>query len=402
MSKVNVLFLQKTKGIGGADTFLIDLIRNLDFDRFRPIVCLFGRTDEFILRLSETTGVTVYDSLIPWREPERQELGDGRLASRFLSRWLAPQGKETPFALGAIVRLARILRAERVHVLCYTDQHALLNLAPMAALLARTPGVIGFCHGSGLQLSFLERLLLPVTDRFTATSSSHGDDLVRSVGLPPEKIRVVNNGIDPLLFQDAPPRALSRQDIGVYSAGPVVGILARLVPDKCHTVFIHSAARVLRVHPDAHFLIVGDGPERPRLEQLTSGLGISSNVHFLGFRRDPRPLLSLCDVSVLSSAAENFPYSILESMAMEIPVVATVVGGVPDIVDHGTTGLLVQPQNQEALSEAILVLLGDREIAKKMGREGKRKVLNQFSTKQMIEKVEALIQEVIIAKGVAA
>ena len=149
--------------------------------------------------------------------------------------------------------------------------------------------------------------------------------------------------------------------------------------------------------PKTHFLIVGDGPGRSELERLARDLCIASNVHFTGFRSDIPELLSVFDVSVLSSYpfVETFPLAILESMAAAKPVVATDVGSLSDMVVQGETGFLVPPDHPEALAQAILLLLKDKTLALKMAEAGRKRVENNFTIERMVFEHEALFERLM-------
>ncbi|MCZ6594208.1 MAG: glycosyltransferase [Bacteroidetes bacterium] len=394
MNKINILFLHKFKVIAGAEMFLIELIKTINRAKFRPMVCLIADTCEHAYDILEKEKIKIFGDLLTNNDSKPKGfLGDKIASITFIKRFLNLQGKTLPCDIKAILNLTNILKREKIHILFYIDQHAALNLAPLCAILARTPLLIGSFHTQGLRISIIEKLLLSATDKFMVTSSYHGKYLVDFLHIPSEKIKVINNGISIDRFKKFSVNMLKKENFAIDSDTSIVGIVARLVPDKCHEIFLESAVTILKVLPDTHFFIIGNGPERVRLEEMSIELNISSNVHFLGFREDIPSLLSLLDVSVLSSCAEFFPYSLLESMMMEIPVVATDVGAVSEVVYNGVTGILVPSKNSNALAEAILLLLKDRELAKKMGREGRKRVINRFSAQKMTSQIESIFQD---------
>jgi glycosyltransferase involved in cell wall biosynthesis len=206
--------------------------------------------------------------------------------------------------------------------------------------------------------------------------------LVQQDDVPPEKIAVIPNAVpaSPEKGPGAPPLQDELRD------GPLVGVVARLQPEKGVATFLKAVARVAKVVPRARFIVAGDGPLRAELEALVGRLGLEQNVYFLGFRSDPRALIGLLDVLVVPSHTEGAPLVVLEAMAAGVPVVASAVGGIPDQVRHGEDGLLVPPGDPAALGDAVLELLGDPGLARRMGAAGSRKAATDFSHATMVER----------------
>jgi glycosyltransferase involved in cell wall biosynthesis len=150
-----------------------------------------------------------------------------------------------------------------------------------------------------------------------------------------------------------------------------------------------------------HVVIVGEGPERARLEAQAAHLGLAEQVHFVGHQQDVRPWLAAFDVCVLSSDWEGMSNAILEAMAAGLPVVATAVGGTPEVVVDGVTGFLVPPRDPQALADAILRLLRDPDLRRRMGEAGRAHVTEHFSVEQMVHKRERLYEELLKEKGFA-
>ena len=195
-------------------------------------------------------------------------------------------------------------------------------------------------------------------------------------------------------------RAL-RAELSVPPSAPVVGMVARVARQKDLETLARAAAGVLRVLPDARFVIVGDHQAdthreyHAEIEQLLASLGIRERFIFTGQRDDVEALLGLFDVFVLSTHWEGFPLVLLEAMAVALPVVATAVDGIPEVVRTGDTGLLVPPKDAEALAAALLALLQDRELARRLGRAGQARVAAEFSRERFQERVGALYQRVL-------
>ena len=199
-------------------------------------------------------------------------------------------------------------------------------------------------------------------DRVVAVSSAIRDLLVTGYGVAPERVEVL------LPTPAAPPAAGSAPpDPG----RPVVGLVGRLVPEKGVDVFLRAAALVSAVVPQARFLVIGDGPLRPDLEHRAAVLGLAGAVTFTGYRSDASHLLSGLDVLAVPSRSDGSPLVVCEAMAAGVPVVASRVGGLPDLVEDGGSGLLVRPGEAEDLARALVSLLLDPEAARRLGARGR-------------------------------
>ena len=170
----------------------------------------------------------------------------------------------------------------------------------------------------------------------------------------------MHNGVDPARFPLRLPvrDAALAAELGIDDGAPVVGIVAVLRPEKDHETLLRAIRMVREEIPDAQLLVIGDGPQRGRLEALTAELGITAAVRFAGVRSDVGRVLGLLDVVTLSSyTVECFPMALLEAMASGVPTVGTAVGGVPEMIDDGTTGYVVPPRDPRALADALIKML---------------------------------------------
>jgi glycosyltransferase involved in cell wall biosynthesis len=243
------------------------------------------------------------------------------------------------------------------------------------------------------------RLLAPITDAFIAVAPSHGRHLVEHEGCPARKVRVIPNGVDVRRFRPRTPDESLRRRLAIPRGVPVAAIVAALRPEKNHELFLQAAASIRRHLPDARFLVVGDGPQRAKLEDLARQLSLHGSVRFLGTRSDVPELLALADVLVLSSRMEANPVSVLEAMACAKPVVATAVGSVPGSVLDGRTGYLVPPANAEELAARVVDLLANPDRAAAFGRAGRQRVVAQASSERMVEGYQDLIAELYARKS---
>jgi glycosyltransferase involved in cell wall biosynthesis len=246
--------------------------------------------------------------------------------------------------------------------------------------LARVPAVVGNCRGGAAPWRQHERFLWPAADHILCNSQILKDFLVSRYGLPSSRLTVVPNGVDTDFFQ---PGKNGRND-----SRTVLLSVARLVPDKDHDTMLAAFGRLAGTHPGAELWLVGNGPRRETLEQKVRDLDLTGRVKFLPVAKDIRHLYRQADVFVLSSVAEALPNVILEAMAAGLPVVATRVGGLPEAVVPGETGLLVSPRDVDGLAEALKSLLDDPETRRSLGQKGRERVLDQFSFGAMVSRHE--------------
>ena len=247
----------------------------------------------------------------------------------------------------------------------------------MASVPARIGSRRGFVETPGLQT--LQRASYAAAHRIVANSHAAAERL-RLEGVADHKIVVIPNGIDTTIF--------SRRE---YSSRPrEIAMVACLRDEKRVDVLINAAPKILARYPDAHFLIVGDGTCRESLVALAGQLGLSEKFSFLGHRDDVPTILAQADVFVLPSRSEAFPNSIIEAMASGLPVVASNVGGIPELVEDGRTGRLVPPGEPEPLADAVIGLLADPNRSADFGRAGRMKIEQNYSFDRMVEQMETL------------
>ena len=315
-------------------------------------------------------------------------------------------------ALAALVALFRRLRPHLVHARSAKARF----LAPLAARLTRVPVTLQTVHGWSFNNAvdrrrplfvFLERLARRFCDATVLVSQQ---DLAEGVALgvlPPAAAArgeavVIRSGIDlgtvrPL--GEAARRAL-RAAQGVTDGRPVISLVQRLSPPKTPLVFLRALPRILAERPDAVAWVVGDGPLRAAAEQAAAEAGVAARVTFLGLRKDAPDLLSASDVAVHSSLREGLPRAVLEALAVETPLVATAVGGVPDVVTDGVNGLLVPPEDPAALARAVLATLADPAAAADRARAG-RDAIEPFTAGHMLDEQHALYRRLLARRGIA-
>ena len=299
--------------------------------------------------------------------------------------------------LKGIINLAKFIKRERFHVV-HTHLYRANTPGRIAAILAKVPVIIANEHNidswKTLKQRKMDRFLSRFTDKIIAVSEGVKSFYVNEVGIPEEKIEVIYNGVDLERFEKEIDIKNKKRELSIPVNSPLIGTIGRLQPQKDHKNFLKASSLILKKFPDAHFLIVGGGSLRGKLEDFAKKLGIEKNIHFLGERKDIEEILPLMDIFVLSSKREGFPITILEAMACGIPVVATSVGGTPELVESGKEGFLVPPENPHILSDAIVNLLRKEELGKEMGRNGRERV-KSFSIERMVERTESLYNELM-------
>jgi glycosyltransferase involved in cell wall biosynthesis len=213
----------------------------------------------------------------------------------------------------------------------------------------------------------------------------------------PEKVRCIHNGVDLDRFAPRPAPPALRSSLGLPAEAPVVASVGRFVRYKGYHYLLEAARLAREIAPDIHWVLVGDGELRDELEAQCQTGGMESRVRFTGWREDIPDILALCNLFVLPSVGEHFGRVLIEAMAMGKPIVATDAGGVPEIVVHGETGLLVPPADPRAFLEAVLTLLQDPKRRAVFGQAARQRAERRFSLTGHVRAVEALYQD--LAKG---
>lgn len=366
---LRVMFLLTSMPVGGAETLLVNLVRRLDRGRFLPELCCL-----------KTLG------------PLGEELAREIPTCSGLLR-----GK---YDLRVLRRLTRVLRQRRSDALVTVGAGDKMFWGRLAAWRAGLPVVVSALHSTGWPdaIGRLNRLLTPLTDAFVAVAEPHGRYLVERERFPAAKVRVIPNGVDLARFANCDARRATRQRLGVSQDAPLAGIVAALRPEKNHEQFLRAAAQVWRRLPQARFLVVGDGPQRPKLDALVDELGLRQCVLMLGSRADVPELLSALDLFVLTSRMEANPVSILEAMAAGKPVVAPSVGSIAESVEHGQSGFLTEPGSADDTARRMIEFLTQPEFAQAAGRAGQRRVQQRWSLEAMVRGYEDLLAEIYQTK----
>jgi sugar transferase (PEP-CTERM/EpsH1 system associated) len=288
-------------------------------------------------------------------------------------------GKRPGLRPALVLRLAQRLRAIRPHVV-QTHNTAAFFYGALAAYLARVPRLLHTQHGQRYMATRHETWLFRQLCRLAHRVIGVSDDAIQrtiSAGVPVERTCVIHNGVDVSRFSYSGPDA----------AGPAM-LVARLSPEKDVATLLHAVRHLANnLEPGSPALrleIVGDGSDRPSLETLAHNLGLGDRVRFLGQRSDIAAILPRASMFVLPSLTEGISLTLLEAMARGLPVVATRVGGNPEVVVDGVTGFLVPPRDPVALAAAMARIRQRPVLAADMGLQGRRRVEQTFSLEQMI------------------
>lgn len=305
------------------------------------------------------------------------------------------------------LRTSRTLTAlmrERQPAIVHTHLAKAGALARVAARRAKTPIVVHTFHGHVLHDYFntpttrlfttIERSLARITDAFIAVSPEIRDELLQ-IGIGhPDQWHVIPLALDLKLLERMESSRAARERLGLSPRGPLIGTVTRLVPIKDHQTFLDAAALVSRRRPDVTFVIAGDGELRTNLELRAREL-LGNRIRFLGWVTDLRTLYSALDIVVLSSRNEGTPAALIEAGAAGLPVVATRVGGVPDVVLDKITGFLVPASDSVGIASRLLDLLDDTEMASRMGLAGRELVHERFSGRRLIRDVATLYSHLL-------
>ncbi len=350
---------------GGLEKMVVHLARSLDPARYHVTVCCLEDPGELAVELE---GAPV--SLISMGK-----------------RGLDP---------GALARLAGRLRRERVRIV-HTHNPGAHVYGALAARLAGVPGVVHTRHGprdEGRQGRLLHRWLWGRVGAAVAVSQDTADVLVHRGRLDPAKVVSIVNGVPVPAFTPEDRRAV-RVEFGIPADAPTAGIVARLAPEKDHATLLSALALLRQRRPDLHLLVVGDGALRPALEQQAKALGIATVAHFAGMRRDVHRMLAAMDVFVLSSVFEGTSLTLLEAMGARLPVVATAVGGNPDVIGGPENGILAPPGNAEALAGGMERVLSAPDEAQAMAERAYARMTAVYSLESMTRSYEAVYERVL-------
>lgn len=260
--------------------------------------------------------------------------------------------------------------------------------------------LVSTVHGWGVQegrapLYYkIDRLCLRYYQSVICVSESLRQTCLAS-GVPADRCLVIENAIDTAQYTRRQPTHEAKRQLGFSPERLLIGSVGRLSAEKDFDGAIRVVGRLVRQGQDVDLVIVGEGQQRAGLEELVAELGLAQRVRLLGHRSDMIGLYEAMDVFVLNSRREGLPNVLLEAMAMEVPVVATRVAGVPDLIDHETDGLLVEPGDEDGLTAALTRLLGDAELRRRLAAAARRTIEQRYSFAMRMAKVRAVYDRLL-------
>jgi glycosyltransferase involved in cell wall biosynthesis len=374
---IRILYLITGTNVGGTERTLFEICRRLDGRRHAPTVVSLKKEGPLAAAIREQ-GTEVLS-----------------LGMREEADWLS----SLEFGFG-LLRLPRLLKGRTFDIL-----HSFLYRANIFGRIAAARCGIGKVVNSvrvtseeeSLLMRRLDVMTLRRADGFCALSPLLARDLRDRLAIPREKITVIPNAVDTAAADSALRlgRQEARASLGLSPADMVFLSLSRLHPQKGLFTLLEAFRPVALTHPRGRLLVAGEGPEREALEERARELGIGPQVTFPGPVSSPWPLLAAADVFVLPSLYEGMPNALLEAMAASLPVVATSVGAVTEMVDDGEEGIVVPPGDGQALAEALDKLSWSADLRHTMGGRGRRRVEESFRPEVMMEKLGSLYERIL-------
>jgi len=373
---IRVAHLIHTMAYGGIETALLNWLKTMDRDRFTVSLFCFanpGQTERPFVEAAAALGISV--RTIPWsrRKPVIK-------AARLLRRYL---------------------QEEKIEILhCHNTYADVVGL--LAARLAGVKtvntlyvwGKFGFVRD---MLQRIDRFLLPHFDQVTA----HCEETMQGTidrGYPPERLKLLPCGFESTRVElTKEERCRRREELGADSSNFVLIHIARFWPEKAHEVLLESFAMVVDERPEARLWLLGVGPRLQEMQHLASQMGLDQRVQFLGFRTDLSELIALADMQVHPSDSEGVPLAICEGMAAGLPIVATRVGGLAEVIQDGVSGVLIEKRAPRQCADAILGLIDDPLRRTTLGREAARFIEDQYSLKSATLRVEKVYEELAMA-----
>jgi glycosyltransferase involved in cell wall biosynthesis len=374
--RIRVVYVAHTFAVGGAEEMVLNLVRHLP-RRFKPLVCCINSAGPIGEEIRSTGTPVAVLGLTP--------------------------GLRHPWHVGGVRRYMRDVRPAIVHTFLLTAS----LYGRLAAMLEHVPIVIGtevnIYERKRPHHIVAERLLMKRTDRVIVSARSVRDFYVAQVHADPAKIDVIYNAVDWSVLQHAESpgtRERVRASLGLGADMPVAGVIARLTEQKGHRFLFEALAAPPLA--GVRLLVVGDGELREPLRAEAERLGIADRVMFLGARRDLGDLLAALDVFVMPSLWEGLPLSLILAMGAALPVVATAVAGMPEVVTPGETGWLVPPADASALSRALGEAFGDGAGAAAIGKAAREWVRPRFGVDEYVNSVVSLYDQLLAERSMVA
>lgn len=379
MRKTTVMHLKsgfrKSIEMRGAEVFVLTLVENLNISRFNVIAVFLKDkiADEFaFLDQLKQKGITT--EVINLR---------GR------------------YDVTSIFRLRKLIRKHNVNMLhCHGYKGNVIGF--FATLFTKTKRITTV-HGwtqvdfKVMMYELIDKIVIRYYDKLIAVSEDIKKQLL-SYAVPRNKIFVVHNGIDVARFSPRKKGKLKRE-FKISARYKIIGTIGKLSKEKGHKYFLKAATEIKKKYSNVKFVIVGEGALKRKLKTLAKKVKIENSVIFVGFREDIPEILDDFDIFVLSSVREGIPLVLLEALAKAKPVVSFEVGGIPEVITNGETGILVQARNYKSLAENVVSLLNKPQLAKKIAKKGQERVKKDFNLEAMTDKYQEIYQQIINRKS---
>jgi glycosyltransferase involved in cell wall biosynthesis len=371
--RVRVVYLAHAYMVGGAEEMVLNLVRHLP-QRFEPIV------------------VCIHEA-----GPIGREIAAGGAGVKVLG--LTP-GVARPIDVIRLRDALFNLRPDIVHTFLLTAS----LYGRFAAMLAGVPVIVGSevnIYEQKRRLhAWAERWLMHGTDAVVTSAEAVREFYVRQIGAERSKTEVIYNAVDWSQLETTVARDDFRASFGIPPDAPLAGIIARLTEQKAHRILFEAMARHASL-ANVHLLVIGDGELRDDLRRRVDSLGLQSRVHFAGARRDLGNVLASIDVFVMPSLWEGLPLSLVLAMGAGLPVVASAVAGIPEVVAHGERGLLVAPGDVDGLGAALARVFGDAAERSRLGEAARAFVRPRFGVDGYVRSITALYDRLLASQGAA-
>lgn len=375
--KIKVLYVFAALPVGGAEQVLVTELEGLNKKIFDPLVCVISEKGP-VGEMIEQMGIPV----IPLHRMKKNQ-----------------------FDYGIIREIKELILREKIS-LVHTHLYDGGKYGRIAARMAKTPAIVHTVHNVYVKrrtkYHLINRALSLFTDRIIAVSEAVKESVVHYDRINREKIQVIYNGIDFTKFDGPVSTSDVRSELGIRPEEMVIGVIARLEEQKGHIYLLKALSLRRNLLPSLKVIIVGDGKLRSFLEKESEKRGLSSHVFFLGTRKPIFSIFKALDLFLLPSLWEGFGVAIVEAMAAGVPVIATAVDGVKEIIISGRDGQLISPGDAQSLAEAIEDALFHREKYLEMARRGKETVHQNFSKEKHVAALQALYLEILTEKGLGS
>jgi len=370
MKPIKIMHVLHSFDIGGLENGVVNVLNTMDRTRFLHTICCIGRSGRNAEKLS-SLDVEIFE----------MQKGEGR---------------ELLLAL----RLGRLFRSVPTDIVHTRNWGAVDGI--LGAKLAGVPIIVHGEHGrdmtdpngSNRKRNLIRRILSCFVDRYFTVSQDLREWLINVAGINERKVQAICNGVDTLTF-NSDNKDLVRAKHGYGPKDLIIGTVGRLDPVKDQQLLIRAFARLEKKYNNLHLLIIGNGPSWEDLTRLADELGLHEKVFFYGMRHDVPEVLKLLNIFVLPSIFEGISNTILEAMAVGIPMVVSRVGGNPELVVDGETGYLVPKQDIDALTVALERYIVNQDLMRSHGSAGRRRALDMFSLERMTAQYEATYTQLV-------